>query len=337
MSDAAPRTLFLTTSYPRHPGDFGGHFVRSHARREATERSVHVLAFGEPTADTELNDPNIEVRWLGGGALFGAPGVLPRLNERRSRLLLVVPAFLRALSVLCNRGHYDRVIAHFLLLSGWPLGVWFSRRSSAELQVVAHGSDVRLFERLPQWLRRKITGDLAHADAGLRFVSEELRGRMAHAAGAPEFGRYVLSQTVAPMPLELPSIPEQAQAREKLGVDPSERLIVITGRLVHGKRIEQALKSALLVPNARVVVIGSGPLQAQLEAGALEATFLGEVAHEVCLRWMRAADLLLSASRHEGAPTVVREARALGTPVVAADAGDLRAWAATDAGIWLVD
>jgi teichuronic acid biosynthesis glycosyltransferase TuaC len=52
---------------------------------------------------------------------------------------------------------------------------------------------------------------------------------------------------------------------------------------------------------------------------------------------MSAADLLLSASRHEGAPTVVREARALGTPVVATDAGDLRAWAAADAGIWLVD
>jgi glycosyltransferase involved in cell wall biosynthesis len=46
--------------------------------------------------------------------------------------------------------------------------------------------------------------------------------------------------------------------------------------------------------------------------------------------------VLLSASRHEGAPTVVREARALGTPVVACAAGSLAALAESDDGIWIV-
>ena len=54
------------------------------------------------------------------------------------------------------------------------------------------------------------------------------------------------------------------------------------------------------------------------------------------LAWIAAADLLVSASRDEGAPTVVREARLLGTPVLAARAGDVERWAAQDPGITLL-
>jgi len=43
-----------------------------------------------------------------------------------------------------------------------------------------------------------------------------------------------------------------------------------------------------------------------------------------------------SASALEGAPSVVREARALGVPVVAVAAGDLAEWAKDDAGVLLV-
>jgi len=39
----------------------------------------------------------------------------------------------------------------------------------------------------------------------------------------------------------------------------------------------------------------------------------------------------------EAAPTVIREARALGVPVIACDAGDVAAWAADDAGIRVVE
>jgi len=46
---------------------------------------------------------------------------------------------------------------------------------------------------------------------------------------------------------------------------------------------------------------------------------------------------VLHTSRTEGAPTVVREARALGVPVVACLAGDLEAWAANDPGIAIAD
>jgi teichuronic acid biosynthesis glycosyltransferase TuaC len=322
------RTLFLTSSYPRFAGDFSGHFVRSHARAEcADERTVRVLAFGDAPAGqgpprVQL-DPGIEVAWLGGGALFGAPGVLPRLGQRRTRLALLLRPLLRALSALRGRARYDRVVAHFLLLTGWPLGVWFSRRSrrakAASLEVVAHGSDVRLYEKLPGWLRRRIAGDFMAQGAELCFVSEELRERMAAAAGSPELSRYVAAQGIVALPLDLPALPSQAEA------------------LTRGKRVDVALAAAALLPRARIVVVGDGPEARCLGQLHPLVTFVGEAERPVALAWIRAADLLLSASRLEGAPTAIREARCLGVPVVATAAGDLAKWAQQDLDLWVVD
>lgn len=336
---ARPTTLFLTTSYPRSDGDFGGHFVLSHARREqASGRSVRVLTFGTP-AEGYTPAEDIEVVWLGGGALFGAPGVLPRLAERPARALLLGVPLLRALGRLCPRPRYQRVVGHFLLPSGWPLGVWFARRRggpSASLEVVAHGSDVRLFERLPRWLRRHVTRELMHVGATLCFVSSELRARMAQSLGAPELQRYVEAQPVSAAPLDLPELPSRAEARQALGIVESETLVVIVGRLTTGKRTEVALGAAELLPGARIVVIGDGPDAARLRALHSNVSFLGALARERALAWVRAADILLSASRLEGAPTVVREARLLGVPVVAAAAGDLVEWSVRDPELWVV-
>lgn len=340
------RTLFLTSSYPTFAGDFSGHFVRSHARAEqAHQRSIKVLAFGDGQARTGETptqlDPGIEVAWLGGGGLFGAPGVLPRLAERRARLALLVVPFLRALCALRERQRYDRVIAHFLLLTGWPLGVWFSRASgsapSAQLEIVAHGSDVRLFEKLPAWLRRRIVRDLARHGARLRFVSAELRERMAQAAGPGDSARYVTTQIVLAMPLELPPLPTREQARQRWSIEPHETVVVIVGRLTPDKRVVVALRAAALLPAARIVVVGDGPEVAHLRAHYPFATFVGRAEHTQALTWMQAADLLISASRLEGAPTAIREARSLGVPVVATAAGDLATWALGDPELWVVD
>ena len=52
-------------------------------------------------------------------------------------------------------------------------------------------------------------------------------------------------------------------------------------------------------------------------------TFVGQLERSRALAFIAAADVVLSASRLEGSPTVVREARLLGTRVVALRAGDL--------------
>jgi glycosyltransferase involved in cell wall biosynthesis len=83
-------------------------------------------------------------------------------------------------------------------------------------------------------------------------------------------------------------------------------------------------------------VVGDGPERATLQQRYPNVRFVGHLRRDRALTWIAAADLLLSASRQEGSPTVVREARALGVPVVATRAGDLEAWSRNDSGIVVV-
>src|SRR5262249_24342971 len=71
------------------------------------------------------------------------------------------------------------------------------------------------------------------------------------------------------------------------------------------------------------------------ELGA-DVSFPGALRRREALAWVAAADVLVHPSAVEAAPTVIREARALGVPVVACDAGDVAAWSRDDAGIRVV-
>jgi hypothetical protein len=131
-------------------------------------------------------------------------------------------------------------------------------------------------------------------------VSEEIRAAVT--AWAP-----ALSTSVEPAPIDTRRAPDRARARRMLRLDTT-RLIVIVGRLVRSKRVDVALRSAALVPKANVVVIGDGPEAAELAAEHPGVRFVGLVPRDQALTWIAAADLVLSASRSEGAPTVIREA-----------------------------
>jgi glycosyltransferase involved in cell wall biosynthesis len=104
-------------------------------------------------------------------------------------------------------------------------------------------------------------------------------------------------------------------------------------RLFPEKRVAVALAAARLIPEVKVVVVGSGPERTRLRRQFPEVSFAGQLPHNDALTWLAAADLVLSASRREGAPTVVREARALGVPVVACPAGDVELWSRSDPGL----
>ncbi|HEY3495146.1 MAG TPA: glycosyltransferase family 4 protein, partial [Polyangiaceae bacterium] len=320
-ASAAPsrqRIAVVTTSYPTHPDDPSGHFV--HAEVDALRAEGHEVAVLAPVPEHGRGRDMPGVRWLAGGTAFGAPGALPRLLARPLRAGPGAARFVWEARRALERLAPDRIVAHFLLPCAWPIAV--PRSGVRALEAVAHGSDVRLVSRLPRRLRAAIAKSLAGAD--VRCVSEELRQELAAALGG------ALSIRVAPSPLVLPIRASRAEARAALGVPASERLIVIVGRLVRQKRIDAALRAARTIPDAKALVIGDGPERRALELAFPEATFVGHEPRSRALTWIAAADLLLSASRQEGAPSVVREARALGTPVLAVAAGDLEAWSRDD-------
>jgi glycosyltransferase involved in cell wall biosynthesis len=332
------RVAVITTSFPRHAGDAAGHFVLAEVRQlQRSGAEVTVISAGHGSEQPA----DCDVRFAGGGALFDWPGALPRLRERPLRALAGLEFLLRARRLLRDAGPFDRIVAHWLVPSAFPLLTvpWFPRaHASAKLEIVAHGSDVRLLARFPRRLRESILGTLSRHDARLRFVSHALRDELVSAPGLSRELRAWLEQNseIRPAALEVTEAPSREEARARLGVAEEARLLVIVGRLVPEKRAEVALSAAHLVPEARVVLVGGGPEQARLARAYPDATFLGQLPRAATLAWLAAADVLVSASREEGAPTAVREARALGVSVVARAAGDLERWSRDDPELWVL-
>jgi colanic acid/amylovoran biosynthesis glycosyltransferase len=109
-----------------------------------------------------------------------------------------------------------------------------------------------------------------------------------------------------------------------------EKLVVFVGRLVPKKGCLYLLRAMRRVrqkePSARVAIIGSGPLRAELERSArelgLNCEFLGAQPPSSVLEWMKRARVLCMPSivapngDTEGLGMVLLEAQALGRPVV---------------------
>lgn len=328
------RIAVVTTSYPSEPGDPSGHFVAAEVR--ALRRAGHRVTVIAPwpasagparsdgaRAEADAQTDTGTVHWVEAGGAFGWPGALTRMRAEPRRLLGAVRFVAAARRELARLGTVERVVAHFLLPSAFPIcaPTWSAQR---KLEVVAHGSDVRLFARLPPLVRRGILTALRGAD--IRCTSRELREELLR-GGDAELARRV---RVAPSPVDVSEAPGRELARQMLGIAADARLLLIVGRLVAGKRVDVALAAAKLLPDATCVVVGDGPERAALERAFPRARFTGRVPRTRALAWIAAADVLLSASHDEGAPSVVREARAIGTRVAAVEAGDLRRWSRFD-------
>jgi len=121
------------------------------------------------------------------------------------------------------------------------------------------------------------------------------------------------------------------EAKLRLGISPEHSVVGIVGRLEPVKRVDLFLEVARCLsrnlPSACFVIVGAGreeaALRSSLRGSELEKQvhFLGQRVdvHDV----MRALDLLLITSDHEGLPTVLLEAMALGIPVVARNVGGI--------------
>ncbi|HEY7730484.1 MAG TPA: glycosyltransferase family 4 protein [Gaiellaceae bacterium] len=103
--------------------------------------------------------------------------------------------------------------------------------------------------------------------------------------------------------------------------------LVFVGRLTQQKGLGTALEAIAQVPDARLLLVGDGPLRADLERRAAElgldgrVVFLGARPRDEALRYLAGADAALLSSDWENLPHAVVEALAVGTPVVATAVG----------------
>ena len=343
------RVVVVTTSFPRNADDPSGHFVLSSARAlVAAGHEVHVIAPGGSVLDSPalLTDRDrsgggaLMVHRAGGGALFGWPGAAARAREAPWRLLAAGSFAGGVVYRLRTLPPMDRAVAHWIVPCAWPLLM----RTRALLEVFAHGADVRMLVQAPRPARDRVVRALLARGARFTFAARASLSTLC-AALDPALAERLAARASVELPVvDVPDVISRAAVlRESLGLTSSERLGVVVCRLVAAKRVEVAIAAAAQARwPLRLVVVGDGPARGALEQaarafGVQRVTFAGMQPRREALAWIAAADWLLHPSTVEAAPTVVREARALGVRVIACDAGDVSRWAESDLGIRVVE
>ena len=168
------------------------------------------------------------------------------------------------------------------------------------------------------------------ADAVI-VCSHYMRGHVADVFGVDEDAVTVIPNGIDP--LDLRPVHDLAALRAEHAA-PDERLVLLTGRLVHEKGFQLALEALpgviRRVGRVRFLVAGAGPHEAELRA---QAARLGLDAHGTFLGWIgddrlhalyRIADLCVVPSLYEPFGLVALEAMASGFPCIVADTGGLR-------------
>jgi teichuronic acid biosynthesis glycosyltransferase TuaC len=241
--------------------------------------------------------------------------VIPKIGSS------LTPAFLyraakRALADMARRGvpKFDLIDAHYFYPDG-VAAARLARELGIPLLITGRGTDLTLIPQSPPE-RAQIQWASKQASA-LITVCEDLRQKLVELGEEPS--RVVTLRNGVDLKRFSPG--DRNAARERLGLDDFTLLSV--GSLIPRKGHELIIAALTDLPDARLLIAGSGPMRAELERVAEEkgvsarVRFLGEIAHDALTDAYRAADIFVLASSREGWANVLLEAMACGTPVVA--------------------
>ncbi len=318
------RVLVFSTLYPNAAQPNHGVFVENRLR--------HTLAQGGIEATILAPVPYFPVA----NPAFGRYAVYARVPRQETRHGLEIyhprypviprigarftPGFLyraarRVLDRLIRDGaRFDLIDAHYF----YPDGVAAARLASEmqiPLLITGRGTDLTLIPQTEpersqiQWASRQASG--------LITVCEDLRQKLIGLGEEPS--RIVSLRNGVDLKRFSPG--DRAAARQRLGLSGFTLLSV--GSLIPRKGHELIIAALAELPDASLMIAGSGPLRAELERVAREkgvtarVRFLGEIAHDDLTDAYRAADMFVLASSREGWANVLLEAMACGTPVVA--------------------
>ncbi len=248
-----------------------------------------------------------------------------------NKAIAAVSFILGALRVLyAQRRHYAVLHCH-QMISPMTIGLLARLLLRKPLVVNPHRSgpigDVGILLR-----RRPLTGRLRLAaarrwsDAFITIspdIYEELRDNGLDTAKLWNIRNGVDVQHFSPA-----NATTRAELRRSLGL-PQRPTVVFTGRLVHEKGIDVLLAAwqdvARRLPDAHLVIVGSGDLRPTFEAQAQELG-IGDAVRFVggcddVAPYLRAADAFVLPSRAEGLPVSLLEAMACQLPCVATNIG----------------
>lgn len=119
------------------------------------------------------------------------------------------------------------------------------------------------------------------------------------------------------------------ECRARLGLQLDRLVFGYVGRLAKEKNVQLILRAfaAAQLSGSQLMIVGNGPLRAELEALSVNLGIRGQVIFSPSVRdpvdHLRALDVFLLSSVTEQMPMALLEAMACGLPVVSTDAGDI--------------
>ena len=307
--------LMINFEYPPLGGG-GGVATHDIARELAKRHNVHVLttAFRDlPYAEVLDNVTIHRVR------VFGRT-TLP--NATFLSLITFAPAAFFAGIRIMMKMKFDVLYALFVIPSGLP-AVFLSKLFRVPFVLTFIGGDIydpsKGISPHRHILLRAIIRFIASSAKALTAISHDTKTRTIELHGVTQ------EITVVPIGLMPKDVPSASRAQ--LGYLEDDIICVSIGRLVPRKGYDILLKAWQNIPDAKLVIIGNGPLKAELaqhiqEYGLTDRVqLLGQVDEQQKLQILLIADMYVSAAQHEGFGIVFLEAMHAGLPIIAANDG----------------
>jgi teichuronic acid biosynthesis glycosyltransferase TuaC len=319
------RLLTFSTLYPSSNRPTHGIFVETRLR--------HLLASGEvesrviapvpwfPSAHPRFGDyakfsavPKSEVH---NGIAVEHPRylLLPKVGMTSAPFTLARTALVAARKLIASGYDFDAIDAHYFYPDG-VAAVMVGEALGKPVLITARGTDISLIPRYA--LPRRMILNAARKCAAMVTVCAALKDALVALGADPE----KISVLRNGVDLELFSPQERSFARAAYGV--SRYCLVSVGHLVERKGHDLVIAALPELPDAELLIAGTGPEEPRLRALAASmgltdrVSFLGSLPQKQLCTLYSAADVLVLASSREGWPNVLLEAMACGTPVVAA-------------------
>jgi glycosyltransferase involved in cell wall biosynthesis len=332
------RIAVLTSSYPRYQGDGSAPFVESIAEwMHKLGNDVEVVAPYDPLV-TRTEKDGIKIHRFH-YSLFNKLYIMGhgRALEADVRLnplaILLLPIYLiaafMALWRVTGQQKTDVIHVHWVLPNG-PVAAFVAMIRDIPFIVSLHGSDIYLAQK--NYFFGVLTHWVFSRASGVTACSQELKER-ALKLGAPE-RTLLLAWGADPQRFK----PADSRTELRLKFGWGDDLVIITiGRMVYKKGFDILLRALPYVlekyPDIKVIIGGDGALLNDLKQLAVNLGIANSVQFPGRISWNQMPDMLATtdifvlpsvrdkSGNVDGLPTVLLEAMACGTAIIASDIG----------------
>jgi glycosyltransferase involved in cell wall biosynthesis len=256
--------------------------------------------------------------------LFPEDGISIIGTNSKHRALFLFDAY-KAIKKITNTGWIPTVITTQDPYEDGQLGLWLAKKYKAQFIPQLHFdlfSKDWLKESLLNYPRKFIASIVLKKASAIRVVSQTQKNKLIDRFGLNSNNIYVVPVGVS----FLPTATSKKICKERIVVDPSNKVVLFVGRLYPPKNmflwVDVAKDIIKKQENVRFIIAGGGVLSDKIISYvAMQELsnyfiFLGDVSYDDLPDIYGAADAFLLTSYYEGFGRVIVEANLAGIPVV---------------------